>query len=226
VAQYREIVGSAPRLIAVYLPAHFEESRTEVLHRLIAEHPLGAVVTLGLDGLTANHIPLLLDASAGPNGTLIGHVARKNELWHGHDDRMEALVIFQGASAYISPNWYATKQATHEVVPTYNYVVVHAHGSLVVHEDPKWLRGVVGKLTKRMESSQDVPWKMADAPAGFISNQLESIVGIEIPINRLVGKWKTSQNRPVADRIGAAAGLRASGNPGDAEMAELVAPRE
>src|SRR5690348_15478213 len=108
-------------MVVVYMPPHFEETRTDVLHRLIAEHPLGAVVTIGPDGLTANHIPLLLDANAGPNGTLIGHVARNNDLWHAHDGAIETLVIFQGVSAYISPNWYATKQATHEVVPTYNY---------------------------------------------------------------------------------------------------------
>jgi transcriptional regulator len=208
------------------MPAHFEETRADLLHQLIAEHPLGTVVTFGPDGLTANHIPLLLDPGIGPNGALIGHVARNNELWHAHDDRVEALVIFQGASAYISPNWYATKQATHEVVPTYNYVVVHAHGPLIIHDDVKWVRGVVGKLTKRMESSQEVPWKMADAPADFIAGQLENIVGIEIPISRLVGKWKTSQNRPVEDRVGAAAGLRASGDLADAEMAELVTPRQ
>jgi transcriptional regulator len=205
------------------MPAHFEEARTDVLHQLIAEHPLGAIVTVGQDGLTANHIPLLLDASAEPNGILIGHVARNNDLWHARDGATETLVIFQGASAYISPNWYATKQATHEVVRTYNYVVVHAHGPLIVHEDAKWLRGVVGKLTKVMETSQERPWKMADAPADFIAGQLENIVGIEIPIRRLVGKWKTSQNRPVEDRLGAAAGLRESADADDRLMASLIA---
>jgi transcriptional regulator len=206
----------------MYLPAHFEEARTEVLHALMAEHPLGALVTLDSDGLTANHIPFLLNASDGPHGTLIGHVARNNALWRDHDKTVQALVIFQGASAYISPNWYETKRNTHEVVPTYNYAVVHVHGPLIIHDDPKWLRGVVGKLTKAMEASQVVPWKMADAPSDFINQQLENIVGIEIPISRLVGKWKTSQNRPVEDRVGAVAGLRASGDPAHAGMAELI----
>jgi len=206
----------------MYLPAHFEETRIEVLDELIARHPLGALVTLGSDGLTANHIPFLLNASDGPHGTLIGHVARNNMLWLDHDNSVEALVIFQGASAYISPNWYETKQITHEVVPTYNYAVVHVHGPLIIHDDPKWLRGVVGKLTKAMEASQAAPWKMADAPSGFINQQLENIVGIEIPISRLIGKWKTSQNRPVDDRVGAADGLRASGDPDHAAMAELI----
>ncbi len=206
----------------MYLPAHFEESRTEVLHALIAEHPLGALVTLGSDGLDANHIPFLLDARSSEHGTLIGHVARNNAVWRERDSQHEALVIFQGPSAYISPNWYETKQQSHEVVPTYNYAVVHVHGKLIVHEDEKWLRGIVGKLTKAMEASQPSPWKMADAPAPYISQRLTEIVGIEIPINRIVGKWKVSQNRPEVDRLGTAEGLRARAQGDDLAMAELV----
>jgi transcriptional regulator len=206
----------------VYLPVHFAKNDTAVLHRLIAEHPLGALVTMGADGLTADHIPFLFDPAAGPNGRLIGHVARKNDLWRDGVDGPETLVIFQGVSAYISPNWYVTKQTTHEVVPTYNYAVVHVHGPLVVHEDAKWLRGVVGKLTKAMESSLDVPWKMADAPPAFIAEQLGNIVGIEIPVNRMIGKWKISQNRPVEDRLGAIGGLRETNSPDGAEMATLI----
>jgi transcriptional regulator len=206
----------------VYLPSHFEETRAEVLRALIAEHPLGTLVTVGSGGISANHIPFLLDERSGERGTLIGHVARKNAVWHDRDDGIEALVIFQGPTAYISPNWYATKQETHEVVPTYNYAVVHVYGDVIVHEDAKWLRGVVGRLTKKFEASQPVPWKMADAPPPYIDTQLANIVGIEIPINRIVGKWKVSQNRPVADRLGAVEGLRASGDPEDAEMANLI----
>jgi transcriptional regulator len=209
----------------VYLPAHFEETSVEVMHRLIAEHPLATVVTVGPDGLEANHVPLLLDTRAGEHGALFGHVARRNDLWRAHPSDVEALVIFQGPAAYITPNWYATKRETHEVVPTYNYAVVHAHGPLIVHEDPKWLRGAVGKLTKAMEAAQPVPWKMADTPAPFIAGQLEGIVGIEIPVRRLVGKWKASQNRPLADRAGVADGLRERGEGDDAAMAELVAER-
>ena len=181
----------------MYLPAHFEETRTEVLHALIAEHPLGALVTLGSRWTDREPHSVSCQCERWTARTLIGHVARNNALWQDHDTNVEALVIFQGASAYISPNWYATKKATHEVVPTYNYAVVHAHGPLIIHDDPKWLRGVVGKLTKAMEASQAAPWKMADAPLRFHHQQLENIVGIEIPISRLVGKWKTSQNRPV-----------------------------
>ncbi len=209
----------------MYLPLHFSETRTERLHGLIAAHPLGALVTLGGEGLTANHIPFLLEPTAGEHGRLIGHVARNNPVWEEVCDAgggVAALVIFQGPAAYISPNWYATKFETHEVVPTYNYAVVHVHGTPVIHEDPKWLRGIVGKLTKAMEAAQLAPWKMADSPAAFLTDQLTKIVGIEIPIERMVGKWKTSQNRPTADRIGAAAGLRAGGDPEAGRMAELI----
>ena len=213
----------------MYLPHHFAETRTERLHALIATHPLGALVTLGPDGLTANHIPFLLDSAMGAHGRLIGHVARNNPVWNvwrdgiDGDGSVPALVIFQGPVAYISPTWYATKQETHEVVPTYNYAVVHVHGTPVIHEDPKWLRGVVGKLTRTMEAGQPVPWKMADAPTPFVTDQVTKIVGIEIPIDRIVGKWKTSQNRPAADRAGAVAGLHAAGGPDAAAMADLIA---
>jgi transcriptional regulator len=222
--------------VNVYLPTHFEETKTESLRALIAEHPLGTLVTLGSEGLDANHIPFLLDERTGVNGALIGHVARNNAVWHDRDDGVEALAIFQGPSAYISPSWYATKRQTHEVVPTYNYAVVHVYGKMIVHEDAKWLRGIVGRLTKRFEArlppvggggaerrrGQAAPWKMADAPAAYIDDQLSNIVGIEIPINRIVGKWKVSQNRPEADREGAVEGLRARGDREDAEMADLI----
>ncbi|MCC6314184.1 MAG: FMN-binding negative transcriptional regulator [Thermomicrobiales bacterium] len=206
----------------MYLPPHFREERPEALQALIAAYPLGTLVTLGSDGLTANHIPFLLEERGDGRRALVGHVARNNALWCEHAPEVEALVVFQGPSAYISPNWYPTKQETHEVVPTYNYAVVHVHGPLIVHDDAKWLRGAVGKLTKTMEANQPVPWKMGDAPATFIDGQLESIVGIEILVSRMVGKWKTSQNRVPVDRVGAAAGLRASGDGADAAMANLI----
>ncbi len=217
----------------MYLPPHFAESRADRLHALIAAYPLGALVTLGPDGLTANHIPFLLDPAASAHGRLIGHVARNNPVWEDLREAQPeqgepgqttaALVIFQGPTAYISPSWYATKHETHEVVPTYNYAVVHVHGVPVIHEDPKWLRGVVGKLTKTMEATQLVPWKMADAPAAFLTDQLTKIVGVEIPIDRIVGKWKTSQNRSSADRTGAISALRATDDPTAAAMADLIA---
>lgn len=206
----------------MYLPAHFAEERPEELHRLIADRPLGILVTLGQDGLTANHIPFELDAGAGPHGTLRGHVARANAVWHDHAPDHGALVIFGGPSAYISPNWYPTKAETHRHVPTYNYTTVHAYGPLVVHDDPKWLRGVVGRLTKLMEAGQTQPWKMGDAPHDFIEGMLQNIVGIEIPLTRLVGKWKISQNRLPIDRQGAATGLRASGGAEGEALAGLI----
>jgi transcriptional regulator len=210
----------------VYLPAHFEETRPEALRGLIAAHPLGALVTLGPDGLNANHIPFLFepDADEDGHGRLIGHVARNNQAWRDAQTApdTESLVIFQGPSAYVSPNWYATKQETHRVVPTYNYAVVHVYGRVAVHEDAKWLRGVVGKLTKRFEAAQPLPWKMSDAPGEYMAEQLANIVGIEIPIARMVGKWKASQNRVPADREGAAAGLLSTGDPDAAVMADLV----
>lgn len=210
----------------MYQPPHFVETRPEFLHGLIAAYPLGALVTLGPDGLTADHIPFLLDPSGGEHGTLIAHVARANPAWQVLEAQgsssQECLVIFQGPTSYISPNWYPTKQATHEVVPTYNYAVVHVHGTPVIHHDPKRLRAIVGRLTRTMESRQPTPWKMADAPPAFVEGQLEKIVGVEIPIARMAGKWKASQNRPAADRAGATEGLRLGGNPAAAVMADLI----
>lgn len=206
----------------MYLPEHFAEHDPIALHGLIAEHPLGALVTLGADGLSANHLPFLLAADAGEHGTLLTHVARGNRVWHDCSADHEALVIFQGPSAYISPNWYPTKAETHRHVPTYNYAVVHAYGRLVIHDDEKWLRGFLGRLTKRMEAARPRPWKMGDAPQDYLRQMLVGIVGIEIPISRLVGKWKVSQNRLPADRDGAVAGLRATGEPEAVAMADLI----
>lgn len=206
----------------VYLPPHFEETRAEAVRDLIRDYPLGTVVQQSERELIANHIPFLLDAAAGEHGTLIAHVARNNELWRVAAAGGEALVIFQGPDAYISPNWYLTKQQTHEVVPTYNYLVAHAYGEIIVHDDEKWVRGVIGKLTKAMEARQPAPWKMADAPRAYLEQMVTQIVGIEIPITRLIAKAKLSQNRVPADREGAIAGLRETGSASDAATAELM----
>lgn len=206
----------------MYIPAHFEETRSEILHQLIVDNPLGTLITYGEAGLTANHIPFLRLPGQGDHGALIGHVARNNEVWRGGSAISEVLVVFQSIDAYITPNWYATKQETHKVVPTWNYAVVHARGPLVVHDDPKWVRGVVGRLTKRFEADEQIPWKMADAPSAFIADQLDQIVGIEIPIRALSGKWKTSQNRPEADREGVVFGLQERDQPEDKAMSTLV----
>lgn len=206
----------------VYLPPHFTETDRDTLHQLIRECPLGLLITLGGDGLSANHIPFIFDANAGDHGRLLGHVARNNMVWRDHDPEQEALVVFQAADGYVSPNWYPTKGETHEVVPTWNYAVVHAYGPLAIHDDPTWVRGQAGRLTKQQEAPQATPWKMADAPRAYTETMLAQIVGIEIPISRLIGKFKASQNRLPIDREGAIAGLRGTGDPGDAAMAEIM----
>lgn len=206
----------------VYLPAHFEETDPEALHAVIAAAPLGMLITTAADGLTANHIPFILDPRAGAHGQLLGHVARNNAVWHDHDPQQEALVVFQAADAYISPTWYETKRQTHEVVPTWNYAVVHVYGPLVIHDDARWVRGQAGMLTKRNEAHQPQPWKMADAPQAFTAAQLALIVGIEIPISRMVGKFKASQNRNPVDAEGARLGLHERNAPGDAAMAAIM----
>jgi len=206
----------------VYLPKHFEETRLEILYALIHAHPLGALVTLGPDGIDANHIPFELDPQPAPFGTLRGHVARANPLWREPPRGVDALVIFQGPQAYVSPSWYPSKQESGKVVPTWNYVVVHAHGPLRIVDDRDWLRALVERLTRRHEAGRREPWDVTDAPPDFIETQLAAIVGIEIPIARLAGKWKASQNRLPRDRSGAAEGLAREGGESAAAMADLV----
>jgi transcriptional regulator len=206
----------------MYLPKHFEETRVQILHELIRAHPLGALVTLTPSGLDANHIPFEVDPDPAPFGTLRGHIARANPLWRDFSRGVEALAIFQGPGTYISPSWYPTKRETAKVVPTWNYTVVHAHGALRVIDDRAWLRGFVEKLTNRHEAGRRDPWKVTDAPSDFIEKQLGAIVGLEIPITRLVGKWKVSQNRPPPDRDGVVQGLSQEGRHSAAAMADLV----
>lgn len=188
----------------MYLPAHFEESRREVLDALIAAQPFGTLVTHGPNGLDANHLPFDYDPARGPCGTLRAHVARANPLWKEVASAPDALVIFQGPHAYISPSWYPSKHETHRQVPTWNYIVVHAHGRIVVHDDEAFVRGLVARLTRKMEAGEPVPWKMGDAPADYLSQMLGAIVGIEIEVTKLTGKWKLSQNKVPADIRGAA----------------------
>jgi transcriptional regulator len=213
----------------MYLPAHFEENRPEVLHRLITEQPFGALITNGPNGLDANHVPFdaelisvegdaqpvsaggeALRTSTGDDSAsrtrcvLRAHVARANPVWQEAATHPDALVIFQGPAAYISPSWYPSKHEAHRQVPTYNYMVVHAHGRIVVRDDESFVRALVARLTRKMEAGEAVPWKMGDAPADFITQMLGAIVGIEIEVTRLVGKWKLSQNKVAADRRGAA----------------------
>ena len=206
----------------MYLPKHFEETRVPVLHDLIRASPLAALVTLGPDGLDANHIPFEIDPEPAPFGTLRGHIARGNPLWRDVSPGASALVIFHGLDTYIPPSWYPTKRDTGKVVPTWNYVVVHAHGPLRFIDDRVWLHQFVNRLTNRHEACRNEPWKITDAPNDYIDKMLRAIVGIEVPISRLVGKWKTSQNRPAEDRSGVVEDLLREGKESATVMAEIV----
>jgi transcriptional regulator len=207
----------------MYNPSHFRETRVPVLHDLIRRHPLASLVTLGLEGLVANHIPMEIDADPEPFGTLRGHVARANPVWRDSAKDLDALVIFSGPQLYITPSWYPTKQESGKVVPTWNYAVVHAYGPLRPIDDAAWLRDFVTRLTNRHEAGRAMPWKVTDAPADFIERQLSGIVGIEIPVRRLEGKWKVSQNRAAPDRAGVVVGLREGDDPTSHALADLVA---
>lgn len=202
----------------MYLPSHFAETDTGTLHALIRERPLATLVTLRPDGLNANHIPLHLDVDAGPCGTLRGHVARANLLWK-EAAGSQVLVIFQGPESYISPAGYATKAEHGKVVPTWNYTAVHAHGVLRSIEDADWIFAQISALTAAHEAGLPKPWAVSDAPADYIEKMLGAIVGIEIPIDRLVGKWKVSQNQPVENQVSLLTAL--AGSP----MAELIRER-
>jgi transcriptional regulator len=206
----------------MYQPKAHEITDTDTLHHLIQTHPFGSLVTLGKDGLTANHIPFLIDSGRGEHGTLRAHVARANPVWQNFSATTESLIIFQGLDAYISPTWYPSKHQTGKAVPTWNYAVVHAHGLLTVHEDPAWIFQLVSELTNIHESSQQLPWKVTDAPKDYIDKLLGAIVGIEIPITRLEGKWKMSQNRSDADRLGVAAGLQSKNTDASIAAADMV----
>jgi transcriptional regulator len=196
----------------MYVPRHFEESRLEQLHALIAQHPLGILVTQGPSGLDANHLPFELETREGSPGALHTHVARANPVWRELATGDEVLVVFRAAHAYISPNWYPSKHEHHRQVPTWNYMVAHAHGRVTVRDDERYLRGLVGRLTKHHEASQLHPWRMGDSSPAFINEMLASIVGLEIAITRLVGKFKLGQNKEKRDVLGAAQALKAEGH--------------
>lgn len=204
----------------MYIPPAFAETRTEVLHEAIRACGLATLVTLTPDGLIATHLPLMVDPDRGPYGTLIGHLARPNPQARGAIG--QALAMFQGPEGYITPSYYATKRETGKVVPTWNYATVHAYGPLNIIDEKAAVLDIVTRLTDLHEKRRAEPWAVTDAPADFVETHLRGIVGIEIPIERLEGKWKMSQNRPAADRTGVAAGLMADGN---AAMAAVVEDR-
>ncbi len=207
----------------MYQPAHFNEDRLPVLHQLINDHPLGTLVTMTADGLNANHIPFMIDATRGEFGTLCAHVARSNDVWKTFSADVEALVVFQGADAYVSPAFYPSKQEHGKVVPTWDYAVVHAYGPLVIRDDAQWLHAFLHRLTDRHEAARANPWRVGDAPSDFIETMVRAVVGIEIPLTKLIGKWKVSQNRSREDREGVVAGLAVQDSDAERAMAKLVA---
>ncbi|MEW5710634.1 MAG: FMN-binding negative transcriptional regulator [Pseudomonadota bacterium] len=206
----------------MYIPKHFSEPRVDVLHQLIRARPLSTLVTLSSSGLNANHIPLHLSMEPGPFGTLRGHVARANPIWNDITRDIEALAIFHGPDAYITPSWYPSKAETGKVVPTWNYAVAHAYGTLRVVDDPIWMRAHLSELTTHNEAAFPEPWHLDDAPSDFTEKLIGAIVGIEIVITRLIGKWKVSQNQPAENRAGVVRGLRASAVSDAIDMAALV----
>ncbi|MER8381961.1 MULTISPECIES: FMN-binding negative transcriptional regulator [unclassified Mesorhizobium] len=207
----------------MYQPPHFQETRPDVLHGLIRAHPLGLLVSNGTEGPVANAIPFLLDADVPPNGRLRAHLAKANPQWRLLADNPLApvLVVFQGADAYVTPSWYETKRETGKVVPTWNYAIVQVRGIVKVIEDQDWLAEQISDLTMSQEGNRAAPWAVTDAPAPFIQSQIKGIVGLEIAITEISGKWKVSQNRPAADRVGVAEGLE-SETVNSADMIELV----
>ncbi|HET7456356.1 MAG TPA: FMN-binding negative transcriptional regulator [Gemmatimonadaceae bacterium] len=209
----------------MYVPASNAEHRPEVVLDFIEAHPFGALVTASTDGLFATHLPLVLDRGRGPHGTLEGHVARANPHHRQTLATDEALVIFTGPDAYVTPAWYAAKREHGKVVPTWNYVAVHAYGTLRFTDDPSFLRRHLDALTAQSEAGRAEPWAVSDAPADFVSQLAKAIVGFELTITRLEGKWKMSQNRSAADIDGVVRGLAASPAPGDRAVAEIVDAR-
>lgn len=208
----------------MYTPKHFDETSLETMFQLIQSYPLGALITLEQDGINANHIPfeIMAPTEEAPFGTLRAHVARANSVWKNPDLLDETLVIFQGPQAYITPAWYEEKKLSGKVVPTYNYAVVHGYGKLQVIEDAQWLHQHLKSLSSQQESTQTTPWKLSDAPDEYIQKLLSAIVGIEIPLTKLQGKWKVSQNRSEQDRVNIVAGLRSSHDHSAHAMAVLV----
>ena len=206
----------------MYVPPHFLEDDKAALHRAIRETRLATLVTLGSEGLEASHVPILLDEGEGPYGTIRGHLARANPQWRRASAETPALVMFLGPDAYVSPNWYATKRETGKVVPTWNYLAIHAYGRVEFFEDAERLRAIVTSLTQRHEGRREKPWAVSDAPEDYIQAQLRGIVGFRLPIDRLEGKWKLSQNRPEVDRRGVIEGLEGEGGALESTIAQRM----
>jgi transcriptional regulator len=206
----------------MYLPRKFREDRIEALHAAMLEIGAAAIVGQGPDGPIASHVPIELDPEPAPWGTIRCHFARPNPHARCVADGRELLLIFQGPQGYVTPNWYPSKRDTGKVVPTWNYVAVHAYGTATPFEDVASLRAHLGALTDRFEAGSAAPWKIDDAPADYVDGLCRAIIGLEIRLTRIEGKWKLSQNRPRHDRLGVIDGLRAQGGDASLKMAELV----
>ena len=209
----------------MYVPRANKEDRVSVLHKLIEKHPFASLVTMGSSGLFASHITMVLEQN-GAMAQLRGHISRANTQWRDYTPSVQALAIFSGPQHYITPNWYPEKQETGKVVPTWNYVVVHAYGYLRIIEDGDWLMTHLASLTNFHEADSPVPWKIGDAPAEYIAALLKGIVGLEMTIERLEGKWKVSQNRSEQDREGVAGGLAELNTAESLAMKALVERRD
>lgn len=212
----------------MYLPPHFEQGDLAAMHELIVAHPLAALVRNGPAGLDADHLPFHLDRDGSLHGRLIAHVARANPLWQEVRTSDAVLVIFRAAQAYVSPNWYPSKHEAHRQVPTWNYQAVHVHGTMTIHDDERYVRGVVARLTREHEARTGAarPWKMSDSASEYIDDMLGKIVGIEVTVTRMLGKWKLSQNKDERDRLGAIEGLREHGEDATADaMLATIEPK-
>jgi transcriptional regulator len=206
----------------VYIPRFNAETRLDVMHGLIQTQPFATLVTMGSSGLIASHLPMVLHSAEGPNGTLRGHLSRANPQWRELTPCIEALAIFSGPQHYISPTWYPEKAEDGKVVPTWNYAVVHAYGPIKVIEDPAWLRPHLTALVTQHEASFDAPWQITDAPDDYIASQIKGIVGLELPIHRIEGKWKVSQNKSDRTRLAVEQGLEDLNTPESLAMRDLV----
>jgi transcriptional regulator len=206
----------------MYVPNHFKEGRVPELHAMIRAIAIGTLITNGADGMEASHVPMLIDPEPGPYGTLRGHIARGNGQWKRLISGSEALVTFLGPDAYVTPSWFPSKRETGKVVPTWNYIAIHAYGPLHFFEDRAPLLDIVTRLTVAHEGKRQQPWAVTDAPADYIDAMLKAIVGFELPIARLEGKWKLSQNKSAADMAGIRAGLAAETEEDAAALARAM----
>jgi transcriptional regulator len=210
----------------MYVPTHFKEDRIAVMHDAIRKYGFGTLVTSSEKELEASHLPMLVDSEPAPYGTVLGHLARANPQWQRVKPGMQALAIFLGPNTYITPSWYPTKQQNGKVVPTWNYLAIHAYGTMSFFDDRDELRAHVSRMTDTHETPRDAPWAVSDAPPDFVDGMLRAIVGFKLCITRLEGKWKMSQNRPAQDVSGVLEGLAREDGDGHRPVADIVAERQ